>query len=373
MKKKIIISMRDYGAATHLIELVKYLTEEDRFDITVVAQKPASNLLKLNNINHINIELDASENKDSILSKKIIKKAYEIVKVIKPRFIICGLSTPFDGGIDEAFYFISNKIPCFVYQDQWGESNSFFGKSADYYFVLDNLAKRINKKLRPNSKNIIIGPLKYKKLEKINLLDERKKKRTFNNFDNAKKIITFFGQYLHDIDGYQQTVEYFLNQIKNIKYPYIFLYIPHPKEKEKDKIFIKKLIKKNQIFSKFIRFDNIEDTIVISDLVFSVFSTCNYDSAYINYYSKKPLCSIYSLLYDKRMVNYFNSYLVDIKNLPIHKHKVVMPVYLKSKIKEILLNKINKKKEFWINAKNHLSDPENASELISENLIKLLK
>ena len=177
MKKKIIISMRDYGAATHLIELVKYLTEEDRFDITVVAQKPASNLLKLNNINHINIELDASENKDSILSKKIIKKAYEIVKVIKPRFIICGLSTPFDGGIDEAFYFISNKIPCFVYQDQWGENNSFFGKSADYYFVLDNLAKRINKKLRPNSKNIIIGPLKYKKVRKNKLVDERKKKR----------------------------------------------------------------------------------------------------------------------------------------------------------------------------------------------------
>ena len=62
------------------------------------------------------------------------------------------------------------------------------------------------------------------------------------------------------------------------------------------------------------------------------------------------------------MVNYFNTYLVDIKNLPIHKHKVVMPVYLSQGVKEILLNKINKKKEFWINAKNHLPDPENASE-----------
>ena len=127
-EKKIIISMRDYGAATHLIELVKYLTEEDRFDITVVAQKPASNLLKLNNINHINIELDASENKDSILSKKIIKKAYEIVKVIKPTFIICGLSTPFDGGIDEAFYFISNKNSLFCLSGSMGRKQFFFWK-----------------------------------------------------------------------------------------------------------------------------------------------------------------------------------------------------------------------------------------------------
>ena len=191
MKNKIIVSMRVSGAATHLIELVRYLKKDRRFDTTIVAQNPASNFLKSNKIDFIDLALNTSKSIDSRLSKKIIKKAHELIKVIKPKLIICGLSTPFDGGIDEAFYLTSNKIPCFVYQDQWGENNSFFGKSADYYFVLDKLAKKINTKHRPDSKNIIVGPLKYKKFEDIDLVNEKKKKKKFFDFDDSKIIITF--------------------------------------------------------------------------------------------------------------------------------------------------------------------------------------
>ena len=127
-----------------------------------------------------------------------------------------------------------------------------------------------------------------------------------------------------------------MNQVKTLESPYIFIYVPHPKESKEDKLLINELIKKNKIYQKSVKFNNIEDIILISDIVFSVFSTCNYDSAYMNYYCKKPLSCIYSLLYDKRMVNYFNTYLLDIKKLPIHRHNVVMPVYLKSEVRKIL-------------------------------------
>ena len=68
-----------------------------------------------------------------------------------------GLSTPFDGGIDEAVIALT-KTPTYLFQDFWGEINTFFGGKPDSVFVLDEYAKALNEKKYMVASHIVGSP-----------------------------------------------------------------------------------------------------------------------------------------------------------------------------------------------------------------------
>ena len=59
-----------------------------------------------------------------------------------------------------------------------------------------------------------------------------------------------------------------------------------------------------------------EDLIPACDVVCSMFSNCNFDACYINWFSSEGGCVPLSLLYNKEVLDYYSA-IVDVETFPV--------------------------------------------------------
>lgn len=363
----LVITARDVGAALHLIEIAKAAQQDHRFNLKIFSQEPAYGYFKKHGLEATLVNLKNTKEKSDKNAEKLLSYAKKHIHSLNLDAILCGLSTPFDGGIDEAVLVDAN-CNTYVMQDFWGEVNNFFGKSADYYFFLDKEAEDITKK-RHDMKGIIIGSPKHACYKKLNLKEIKRQKRVEYSIDKGKTVYGLFGQALSHIDGYKETISAWAEAVKSLDADNAIIYRSHPRESSDE---IRKNINLlNSMKIKYIHDDgteHIENTLLACDVACSFFSNCLYDSTYINRFSDEPMVVPVLLFFDKDLRKYYYM-AVNTERLSYLRSEAILSVKTKKDLLPTLKKAADPKIKNMVWEKSQeLPDPQNAAQKVLDFL-----
>ena len=356
MKKTILFSARDAAAAYKINILFNYFYKKNYF-VKIVAMEPAfgilESIIKKNKQKHLK--------KIKILKKKeLIQKSFNILKRIKPNFIITGLSGP-GAGIDEGLIYCGKKIyiPTFSYQDFYGDLNRSFKMDPDYFLVTDrNAAKYINNNTK--SKSIVIGHM-FNTTDYKKIISRYKKK-------NQQKSILICGQPLSKLNAYYETFKYLSNYLDSNKTKYKLYFRPHPKENEKSIKKIKKIFLNNKIV--ILRSTNPLIDLMNKTIIITCYSSLIMDFAKINSTAKKPLGVCVCMMFEKSIKEYYKKY-TKLNFLPYKKTKIASEIKYKKEFNNVM-KKVTKNAELllqWKNSKKIFKKDLNNLDLFNRKLI----
>ena len=367
MTIRLLITMRDMAAAAHLSQVVKAARADDRYEIEVIAQKPASAHLASVGIAHQAVQAPAALLAASPEAAELLTTAREILERLQPHAVLAGLSTPFDGGIDEAVLACAN-VPTFLLQDFWGEQNRFFGKGADVAFALDDAARKRNAD-RFNLPSVVVGSARHAAYAALDLPAMRRNMRRTLNVPGASPVIGFFGQALNHLAGYRRTVLAFIQAVAAFGPGVTLIVRTHPRESAAHKAETRAMFDAAGIATITLDDGAVDDILPACDIVCSLFSNCTYDASYQNWFSPEPLSVPVSMLFDPEIAEYYRER-VDFEGLPIHVHGLVIPVYRQAHLKAVLADGLRPeaRRDIWLRAKAALPDPTAAPGLILDTI-----
>ena len=362
----LLITLRDMGAAGHLIPVIQAALQDSRFNVFVWAQHPASELLEKNRIKFKYFPQDSITKTNSGESHGFLSLVAENLKTSMVDASLVGLSTPFDGGIDEAVVAIS-KTPTYLFQDFWGEMNTFFGGMPDSVFALDGYAKALNEK-RYKVASHIVGSPKHSAYARLNIPEKRSEIRKRFGFSTKIPTIGYFGQALHSMAGYRTSVEIFIQALKRLD-AYQLIVKPHPRESSQEKELLRALFQDANLRYSFTEESSVEDLILACDIVCSMFSNCNFDACYINWFSSEDGCVPLSLLYNEEIFEYYAA-IVDVDRLPVFQLDLVQKVLNQEELEVSLKRALDPsfRRQVVERAKDYLPDPKSACSKILDHI-----
>ena len=291
---KLLISARDIGAASHLLEVICEAKESELFDVEVVANEPAYTYLKEHGITVSRCKTPPSSAKDST---SLLQEAKQILEHHTPDAILVGLSG-LNVGVDEALLHVSPEtIPTYAFQDWWGDVNKQLGTLAKTYFVVDELAERLTLE-RGAERAIVVGAPKYARYKKLNIHHLQQEARNTVSENGEGIFVGFFGQPLIEYSGYLQTIDIFADSLKTLSRPSTVIYLPHPRESSEAQEQVKSAFLHKGVSATIPKFEKIESPLAICDLVVTPFSTCGYDQIMLQSYASAPLGSVIYLLFE---------------------------------------------------------------------------
>ncbi|CAM3025382.1 hypothetical protein [Legionella worsleiensis] len=374
-RKKILVSCRDVGAAINIIEIVKLAQNDAHFDLFLYIQSPASTYFKANNLSFESVPHIIATEPESEAGQILLDYAQKILNQIKPDILLCGLSTPGDAGIDEALIAVAkNKVPSVVMQDFWGEVNDFFGVCADYYFCLDHEAKRLTEE-RNNCEGLVIGSPRHSWYKSLNLNMLRNELREEAGLLHNQLVIGLFGQSLHHISGYKDTLVELLNLIYQVQPEAQIVYRQHPRESEEHALMTIELLERSSVSFKLVNHRKVEHSLIMCDAVCSILSNCLYDASYLNFFSATPFITPIAFCYKEDILKHLNNYNM-IKASPYKKMNIATIFDAEKPERERLryLFSDQGKQEHWIASKK-LENPDyaaaNALNYLSELTCKI--
>lgn len=359
MTYRLLITARDASAALHLIEIAKTANSHPVFEVEVATQMPATSyFLNAGIVTHA-LDLKSAITPDSPEGDELLLAARKLVSDFQPDAVLCGLSTPFDGGIDEAMVAIYSG-PRFVMQDFWGEANLFFGEKADLYFALDDEAVRLSKERHLVSADVVGSPRHsaYSTMD-VSLISLQERQRL--DISAETTVIGFFGQSLHNLEGYRRTCSAWIEAVVGQLGPCIALYRPHPRESKQEINWTFGRLNRTGVRCIMSDVQEVEHALLTCDVVCSAFSNCTYDVAYLNYFSEKPLITPVSLYFDPEVISYFER-IVKLTEFPYLKSGLVLTARDSNQLFETLASAAtpSEKKRYWENAQQ-LANPAKAS------------
>ncbi|HAU1949970.1 TPA: hypothetical protein F8S50_15255 [Legionella pneumophila] len=303
---RILVTARDVGAALNIIEIVKILKQYAGVTVFIYAQPPALKYFLRAGIEPV-FEVPVPPIRSLNESNALLSYANQLIEQLNPDITLSGLSSPGEAGIDEAIIAVCPAhIKTFVLQDFWGEVNFFFEKLADCYLCIDHHASEITKN-RFNAQTEIIGSPRHIIYETLNIEVQRKYIREYFNISQNTKAIGLFGQALHGLPGYVETISQWLEVCsQQEKTKLVILYRPHPRESAADKEETIGLLNSSGLEWKILSTQLVEESLLACDLVCSFFSNCLYDAAYLNYFSLRPILTPVVLNFHSQIQNHTN-------------------------------------------------------------------
>ncbi|ASQ46424.1 hypothetical protein [Legionella clemsonensis] len=372
IKRKILITARDVGAAINIIEIIKSISSRSDCEMYIYTQPPASRYFANFNIPHHLIPQAIAKTADDEDANFLIKHAQQLIDESQPDIILCGLSTPGDAGIDEALIKVAkNKMPTIVMQDFWGEVNDFFGVCADYYFCLDDDAKNLTEKRYP-CQGIVIGSPRHSWYETLDLLKLREQLREEINVSSSEIVVGLFGQSLHQLVGYQETLAEFLQTLYQVHPGVTIVYRQHPRESQEQAQRTLRLLKQSQL--KIIKHEHnkVEYSLILCDVVSSILSNCLYDSCYLNFFSSIPLITPVALCYKTDIRQHLNNFNM-IEASPYKAKNLALICDEQKPDGKTVENMLSAhyQENYWFASKK-LENPQHAAERALENIINII-
>ena len=334
MKSRILVTARDAAAALHLIEVVRAASSRPDLIISTVTQSPATRYFRDAGISVEALDLPPALRHDGPEGAALMAAAREILERICPDAVLCGLSTPFDGGIDEAML-AAFAGPSFVLQDFWGEANGFFGRKADVYLALDEEAVRLSHE-RHNISATAVGSPRHSAYAQLDVSALRDRVRRELKVTPDTTVFGFFGQALHGLDGYRRTLLAWANAIRRYSGQVLTVYRPHPREKRTEIDHTIAILRDEGLECAIFADTDVEHALLVCDVVCSAFSNCSYDAAYLNRFSERPLITPASLFFDPEIVEYFRR-MVRLAEFPYLKAGLVVPIRDAADLPELLV------------------------------------
>lgn len=369
---RLLITARDPAAAYHLMEVVRRASSDARFEMQIVAQDPACGLMRRGGLQVEQVPAIKTRDRSSADGKQLLAIADRLLADFAPDAVLCGLSTPFDGGIDEAVL-ARTRVPSFMFQDFWGEQNNLFGRGADLLLVLDQVAADLTWS-RHAAPSVIVGSPRHAMYSDIDGPSRRRAVRTQLRLPPHVPVIGLFGQALHALRGYLRTIECWAAAVAKFPGPCIAAYRPHPRESEADRRRTLELLQSSGVEQVCMLDGGVEDSLLCCDVVCSAFSNCTYDVAYLNYFASQPLLVPLCLFFDVEVVDYFRQ-IVQLDEWPYMKADLALPIYEASQLGARLVEAVgeNAKRRYWEAAKRNLISPLGSTQRVLDVIDSMLQ
>ena len=296
------MTARDAAATFNLIEIGHAILQRPNLELVIHAQRPALDYFRKAGLPVEPVELPSTAAREGPEARDLRAHARQLLERHRPNAVVCGLSTPFDGGIDEALL-AETDVPSFVMQDFWGEANAHFGRYADCYLGLDEEAVRLTRE-RHGADGVAIGSPRHAVYGDLDLEGIRARTRTALDVSENTLVYGLFGQALHRIEGYRRTLRSWGRALSSLPAPRLAIYRKHPRESEADARATLDILAEAGLECVQTHDEPIEETLLACDVASSAFSLCNYDAAYLNYFAPRPLVTPISLMFDAEIVDY---------------------------------------------------------------------
>ena len=356
------------AAALHLVEVARVAVIDPRFEIVVVAQEPAARQFSLAGIPVRTVALPAAKSATGENATRLCEAARQLLAEIRPDAVLAGLSTPFDAGLDEAVL-AEARVPSFLYQDFWGEQNLLLGRGADHILAIDQQAAERNR-TRYQRPSTIVGSARHAAYARLDIGATRARVRKAIAAPPSSPIIGFFGQALHQLDGYQRTVARFIEATNALDRSTILILRPHPREGDEQRRQTDEWFEAAQLKVTRLPPGPVEDALTACDAVVSLFSICTFDTAYLNRFSDRPVAVPMSLLFDDEITTYCRQHgnYLDFNH---HTLGLVKPVYEAGDLLPALQDalQMDTRQQVWERAHRHLPSPSQAPERVLSQVI----
>ena len=359
MPIRLLITARDVAAALHLVQVARAGLRDPRFEIRVAVQEPAAQHFRSAGITGVTIDLPSAKHAQSVEALALRRAARALLDEVRPDAILVGLSTPFDAGLDEAVLAEAD-VPTALFQDFWGEQNLILGRGADLILALDAEASARNL-ARYGVTSTIVGSARHSAYAELDITAIRARVRQRLNAASDRRIVGFFGQALHALPGYRRTVEQFVSCVGAMSNRVKLVLRPHPRENDLQRRQTEDLFRSAGLPVTLFSEGPVEDALIACDTVVSLFSTCTFDTAYLNRFGHEPIAVPVSLLFDEEIAAYCRQH-GNYLEFQHHTLGLVKPVYEAAELAAALENAILPAtcRDVWERAHLHLPDPARA-------------
>ncbi len=353
MTLRLLITARDVAAALHLVQVALAARADARFEVSIAAQQPAARHFQEAGLQVRLFEPLSTRAADTENAARLRALAAGLLADVRPDVVLTGLSTPFDAGLDEA-------VPTVLFQDFWGEQNLLLGKAADLILAVDDEALRLNLR-RYGRDSVRVGSARHAAYRSLDIPDLRRRIRSRLGLAPEERLIGFFGQALHQLAGYQRTVEHFVRAAAGLPETASVLIRPHPREDARQRAATEALFAHSGLRLAPPLEGAVEDALIACDVACSLFSSCTYDAAYLNRFSATPVTVPVSMLFDPEIVSYCEQH-VNFETFPYHRFGAVLAVHEKEELAAVLRRALQAAthEAVWANAHRHLADPASA-------------
>lgn len=362
----LLVSARDPAAALHLGAVCLRAQTDPRFRLRIVAQYPAFEILRGLGLDVTEVPSIRAHVQGDAAARELLDWADRIIAMVRPDLMLCGLSSPSDGGIDEALLARRN-VPAFLLQDFWGEQNLFFDAGADVLFVLDEDARAINTR-RWGAHSVVTGSPRHAGYGSLDSWAQRRQLRNELGVVSERALIGFFGQPLQRFSGYRRTLETFADSCGQLAYPVDFAYKPHPRETWREIEKTLEWFSATGMSVKTMGEYSTEASLAACDVACTVFSNCAYDAAYLNRFSPRPLLVPVLMLFDRELVDFYSE-IAEFSSLPYFSKELALPVWNERELTPVLADALAGAtiERVWANARR-LPDPSMAVERLLDTL-----
>lgn len=368
MKKiRLLVTCRDPASASVVSVLIPQLVEIPDFDVFVLAQAPASQMLAP----HIPM---TEFSKETALDDQQ-KAMAAFCDDFKPDAILTGISGP-DTGVDEAALIWAelHGVPSYALQNYWGDINQAIIALPKVAFVLDQQASKLTHKRYPGIRCIPTGSIKHAEFEGYDSLADRHALRP-GLVMSDQTLVGFYGQPLEDQVGYIHTLEAMADELKVWDKNFRVMYRPHPKES----VYLIDLTFDllQQAIGDRVFFDPgfaLKQSLSVCDLVVSAFSTCGFDGLYLNAMAPKVFNASVYLWFDPDLVNWWEEYNQTQEN-PLLEAGLVLGAHQKAEILDVFERGLDETVQSDIrhHAQRCLPKPEKGVKTILETLVTDLR
>lgn len=290
---RILLSAREPGAAQMIGPLCRALSADGRFAVELVAQGAALEALTAMGLQPTPVGVIALEHPEDEEREALFRAAGTIVDAFAPDVVITGLSGP-GVGIDEALLHLCGDRAVFSVQDYEGWVVRGFGRPAPVYFVADEHAARLTRRVE-GVEPVVVGDLKYAGFADLDIPALRAEGRALA--PSGRPLVTFYGQPAWGYAGYRETLE-ILSRAAGQLPDLCFLYRPHPKETETEREMLSAMFEAEGVTLTRCPAGTVEGSIALTDTVVSVFSTVGADHVNLQRAAPSPIGTAVYLLFE---------------------------------------------------------------------------
>ena len=351
------------AAALHLVEVARAGLADRRFEIVIAAQPPAAPRFVAAGLDVRTMSLPAATHADSPEAMQLRQAARALLEEVRPDAVICGLSTPFDAGLDEAVL-AESRVPTSLMQDFWGEQNLLLGRGADQILGIDQQASERNA-ARYATPTVVVGSPRHAAYAALDIPQVRARGRSALGLRDDEQVVGFFGQALHSLRGYRRTIETFVTSARQLGPNVRFTLRPHPRETAEQREATAQLFAGLGLPVTLDRSATVEAALATCDIVVSLFSICTFDTAYLNRFADAPVAVPMSLLFDEEIAAYCRQH-GNYMDFSHHTLGLVVPIYDAAALDEALRRALapEARRQAWQRAHEHLPNPAQAPQRV---------
>ena len=362
-----MLSARDPGAGYQLAEIAHCASEVSYLDTFIFSQMPAFAIFDQAGLDAKLIQSGSDLCANNQVRDAILREATRVIARTVPDAILVGLSGP-DCGIDEAIVASAGDIPTYAFQDYWGDVNLGFGRVADTFFVIDDVAAAYTRERLGESQRIVIcGSPKHATQRRISRAHGVLSSLASTD-DNPSFV--FLGQPLWGIEGYARTLS------KSARYLYKywpearFRYRPHPKEDLSARERALSILAEVGYSAEIDQDPILENTFLTADLACTCYSSCALDLAYLNKASATPLCGMLMMLFEQDVRRHYVAY-SGLRDIPLSLMGLTKTVWNELDLSEAIELALGytQRKKVWLETQKRLSDPLAAASKVLETIV----